>query len=168
MITVCCRFAHSFKTMFIPQPGIPEVFPPRPVQALLSGRGGEIEVVYISYIDGREPNFFELWDFTEDGIIEIHLYARVQISDNFVGYTFYSHFFNTREILIPFLGRRSVNGSVQWLDVPRPFGETGNLTAAWTENTFVNSWGTNPTVIPNRPIRGRTTESVPINLRDLA
>ena len=66
------------------------------------------------------------------------------------------------------MGRRSVNGSVQWIDVPRPFGETGNLTAYWTENTFVKSWGTNPTVIPNRPIRRRTTESVPINLRALS
>ena len=43
MITVCCRFVHSFKIMRITQPGIPEVIPPRPVQALSSGRGGEIE-----------------------------------------------------------------------------------------------------------------------------
>ena len=65
------------------------------------------------------------------------------------------------------MGCRSVNGSVQWLDVTRPFGETGIVTEAWTENTFVYSWVTNPTVIPNRPIKRRTNlHSVPINLRD--
>ena len=107
--------------------------------------------------------------FAEDGIREVHLYSRVQISNNFVKETFYTHFFNAREIQIPFLGRRSVNVSVQWLGVPLPFVETGIVTAAWTENTFVYSWGTNPTVIPNLPIRRRTTlQSVPINLRAFA
>ena len=129
---------------------------------------GEIEVAYIRCIEGREPEVFELWAFDEDRIREIHLCARFQISNYFVGETFYSHFFNAREIRIPFLGRRSVNGSVQWLDVPRPFIETRNLTATWTENTLVYGWGTNPTVIMNRPIRRRKTESVPINLRDLS
>ena len=67
------------------------------------------------------------------------------------------------------MGRRSIKGSVQWLDVTRPFGETGIVTEAWTENTFVYSWVTNPTVIPNRPIKRRTTSQiVPINLCDFA
>ena len=62
-----------------------------------------------------------------------------------------------------------MNGSVQWLYVTRPFSKTGIITVAWTENTFVSGLGTNPTVITNRPIRRRTTsESVPINLRDIS
>ena len=48
-------------------------------------------------------------------------------------------------------------------------GKTGNLTLSWTENTFVYGWGTNPTVIPNFPIRRCTTfHSVTINLYALA
>ena len=62
-----------------------------------------------------------------------------------------------------------MNGSVQWIDVPRPFGKTGIATTDWTENTYVNSWGTNPTRIPNVPIIRRTTFlDVPINLRAVA
>ena len=116
--------------MRITQPGIPEVVPPRPVQALHYVRGGEIEVAYICCIEGREPKTFEILDFAEDGIHEVHPYAQVQISEHCFGENFYSHFFNAREIQIPFLDRISVNGSVQWIDVPRPFGETGIVTAA--------------------------------------
>ena len=164
MITACCRFTHSFKIMRIPQPVITEVVPPCPVQALYSGRGGKIDVMYTHCIEGREPEVFGLWNFSKEGIREVHPYAQVQIRANFVGETFYSHFFNAKEIQIPFLGHISVNRRIQWIDVPRLFGETGIVTAAWTENTFVYGWGTNPTVIPNFPIRRHTTfQSVPIN-----
>ena len=123
---------------------------------------------YICCIYSREPEAFELWDFPEDGICEVHPYARVQISDDFTKDTFYSHFFNARQIIINLLGCRDVNGSVQWLDVPCPFGETGSLTTAWTENIFVNSLGNNPTLITNRPIRQRAIDSVPVNPYTLA
>ena len=131
--------------MRITQPSIPEVIPPCPVQALRSGRGGKIEVAYIHCIDVREPEAFEIWAFAEDRIRKVFLYAWSQISDDFIEDTFYSHLFNAREIRNPFLGRRAVNGSFRWINVPRSFGENGSLTAAWTENTFFNSWGTNPT-----------------------
>ena len=108
--------------MRIPKPGIPEVFPPRPVQILFSGIGVKVDVMYTRCIEGWETKFFELLDFAKDGICEVHPFAWVQISNNFVGETFYTQFFNAREIRIPFLGRRSVNRSVQWLDVPRIFG----------------------------------------------
>ena len=58
-----------------------------------------------------------------------------------------------------------VNGSVQWIDILCPFGKTGIPNAAWTENTYVNSWGTNPTRTLNVPIIRRTNFlDVPINL----
>ena len=61
--------------------------------------------------------------------------------------------------------RRSVNRSDQWIDVTRPSGETGIATAAWTENIYVNLWGTNPTRITNVPINRYTTiPNIPINL----
>ena len=59
-----------------------------------SGRGGEIEISYIHCINGREPEAFEIWAFSEDGICEVHLFASVQISDKFIKETLYSHFFN--------------------------------------------------------------------------
>ena len=47
--------------------------------------------------------------------------------------------------------------------------KNGNITMACTENTFLNSWGINPTIIPNRPIRRCTAfQSVPINLHALS
>ena len=155
--------------MRIPQPGIPEVVPPHPVQDLCSGRGGEIDVMYIRCIEGREPEVFELWAFAEDGIRKIHLYARVQISDDFVGETFYSHFLNAREIRIPFLVRRAVNGSVQWLDVPRAAAQAGSPVATWPENTFVYSWVTYPIVItPNVSTIWRIAiDNVPVNLHTI-
>ena len=86
----------KLKIICIPQPGIPEVVPPRPVQILRSGRGGEVDVMYTCCIEGQEPEVFELWDFSEDGICQVHPYARVPNSDNFVRENFYSHFFNAR------------------------------------------------------------------------
>ena len=85
------------------------------------------------------------------------------------GRLFTPTFSNAREVLIPFLGCRSVNGSVQWINVPRPFDDTGIATAAWTENLYVYPWGTNPNRSPNVPINRRATfPNVPINLRTVA
>ena len=141
MITVCCRFAHSFKIMRIPQPEWTDVILPRTAQDIRSGRGGEIEIAYIHCIDGREPEAFELWAFSEDRIREVHPLARVQIRDDFTEDTFYTHFFNARKIQIPFLGCISMNRSFQWLDVPRAVPQAGSFcrVATWTENTFVYS-----------------------------
>ena len=120
------------------EPVVFEVFPPRTVQRLSSGRGGDGDVWFTRCIEVQEPEIYELWNFADDRICEVHPFARVQISDDFTRGTFHTHFFNARAVRIPFLVRRSVNGSVQWLDVPRLFGETGVATAAWTENIYVN------------------------------
>ena len=96
MITVSCRFAHSFKIMRITQPAIPFVFRPHPSQALRSGRGGEIDVPYIRCLGGRVPEAFELWDLAEDGVREVHPSTRVKLLDNFREDTFHTHFFNAR------------------------------------------------------------------------
>ena len=85
LITVCCRFAHSFKIMCIPQPACFEVVPSCTVERLSSGRGGEVDVWFTRCIKGREPKIYELLTFAEDGIREVRPYAQVQISDNFIG-----------------------------------------------------------------------------------
>ena len=95
-----------------------EVLPPRTVQILSSVRGGEGSVWFTRCIKGQEPDICELWNFADDRICEVHPFARVQISNDFIGETIHTHFFNANEVQIPLLGRRSVNGIVQWLDIP--------------------------------------------------
>ena len=60
MITVCCSFAHSLKTMRTPQPVCFEVFPPRTVQIIISGRGGEGNVWFTRCIEVWETKIYEL------------------------------------------------------------------------------------------------------------
>ena len=71
LITVNCRFAHSFKIMPIPQPAIPFVVFQHPVQAIRSSIGDEIDIAYIRCLDGRVPEAFELWVFSEDIVREV-------------------------------------------------------------------------------------------------
>ena len=139
MINISCRFAHSFKIMCIPQPGLADVFLPRTSQAICSGGGYKIDIAYIRCIDGREPKDFELWVFSEDVICKVHPFARLQIRDDFTEDTFYTDFFNARQIQIPFLVCRTVNGSVQWIDDLCAALQDGSFcqVANWTENTFV-------------------------------
>ena len=92
MIQLCCRFAHSFKIIRIPQPGWTKCILLSTAQYLRPGRGGEINIAYIRGIDGREPEDFELWDFSEEIICDVQPFARVQISNDFTKDTFYSHF----------------------------------------------------------------------------
>ena len=92
MITVCCRFSRSFKTMARREPVVFEVLSPRTVQRLSSGIGGEGDVWFTRCIKGQEPNIYELWTFSEDGICEVHPFFRVQISDDFTRETFRAHF----------------------------------------------------------------------------
>ena len=133
--------------MRIPQPSTPYVVPLHPVQALRSGRGGEIDVPYIHFLDGRVPEAFEPSDLAEDGVREVHLSARVKLLDYFIGETFHTHFFNAYYLQIPFLGRKSVNMSVKFLDAARATQKVGSRVATWTENICVHSWGPYPTSI---------------------
>ena len=133
IITVCCHFDHSFKTMARREPFVFEVLFTRTVQRLSSGRGDEDGVWSTHCIEGQEPKIYELWNLADDGISNFCPCYRVQISDDFTGKNFHTHFFNAGAVRIIFLSRRSVNGNFQWLDIPRPFGKTGVSTAACTE-----------------------------------
>ena len=121
MITVCCHFTHSFKTMARRDPVAVQAVPPSIVQALLSGRGGEDGFWFTRFIEGREPEIYELWTFAEDGTREVHPFARIQISDDFAGENFLTDFVNEKSRQVAFFVRISVNVSVQWLYVSRPF-----------------------------------------------
>ena len=70
IITVSCRFSHSFKIMRIPQPIIPVRAPPQPVTVLQSGSADVIEVPYIRCLNGQVPEAFELRALADDGVRE--------------------------------------------------------------------------------------------------
>ena len=117
MITVSCRFYHSFKIIRVPEHIIPFCVPPQPVQFLRSGRGGEIDVPYICCLDGGVPEAYELWALAEDRVHEVHPYARVELLSDLREDTFHNHFFNARQLQLLFLGCRAVNTSVGFLNV---------------------------------------------------
>ena len=68
MITVSCRFAHSFKIMHLPQPITALRAPPQPVTVLRSGSADVIEVLYIRCLNGWVPEAFELWALADNGV----------------------------------------------------------------------------------------------------
>ena len=147
MITVSCRFAHSFKIMRIPQAIIP-CAPPQPVTVIRSDSADVIKVPYIRCLNVRLPKAFELGALTDDGVCEVHLYARVKLLSEFREDTFHSFSFNARRFQIPFLGRRALNYSVEFIYVVRTIQHVGSR-VNHTPNIFVHSWGVNPTdIIP--------------------
>ena len=58
--------------------------------------------------------------------------------------SFHTHFFNSQIFQIPFLGRRALNNSVEFLKVVRTIQHIGSC-VDYTPNIFVRSWGVNLT-----------------------
>ena len=90
------------------------------------------------------PKAFELWDLAEDEVCEVHLHSRVSLLSEFREDTFHTHFFNSRQFQIPFLGRRAVNESIAFLDIFCTTQHVGSR-VDYTPNIFVHSLGINPT-----------------------
>ena len=145
MITVSFRFAHSFKIMRTPQPIIHFRAPPQPVTIIQSGSVDVIEVPYIRCLNGRVPEAFEIWALADNGVHEVHPYTRVKLLSEFREDTFHTFLFNAQIFQIPFLGRRALNNSVEFLDVVRTTQHVGSR-VDYTPNIFLHSWGFNPTV----------------------
>ena len=150
MIKLSCRFARSFKIMRIPQPIIPFRAPPQPVTVLRSGSADVIDVLYIRCLNGRVPECYELWDFAEDGVREFHPYARVKLLSEFRGDTVHTHFFIWQGFQIPFSVRRSLNESVEFLNLVRTTQHVRSR-VAFSPNIFVHPWVVNPAdmITPN-------------------
>ena len=140
MITVICLFAHSFEIIHIPQPIIPVRAPPQPVTVLWSGSADVIKVLYICCLNGWVPEAFELWALADDGVREVHPYARIKLRFDFREDTFQTFFFNARRFHIPFLGCRALNDSVEFLDVVCTTQHIGSR-VDYTLIIFVHSWG---------------------------
>ena len=94
------------------------------------------------------PNAYELWALAEDGVCEVHPYNQVRLLSKFREDTFHTLFFNAERFQIPFLSRRAVNESVEFLDVVCTTQQVGSRVDSWTENIFVHYWGPYPTMIP--------------------
>ena len=90
-----------------------QVFPLHTVQTLRSGRGGEDRVSFSRCVEGQESKIQELWTFAEDGTREVHLLAWIQIIEIFTADNFQTNFINAEGRQVVFLGRKSVNVSVQ-------------------------------------------------------
>ena len=94
MITVGCRFAHSFKIMRIPQPIVSLCDPPQPVTVLRSGSADVLKVPYICCLNRLVPECFEVLALVDGGVRYVHLYAKVRLLSGFREDTFLTHFFN--------------------------------------------------------------------------
>ena len=126
--------------MRIPQPIIPVRSPPQPVTVLWSGSADALEVLYIRCINGQVPKAFEIWDLAGKLVREVHPYARVKLLSKFREDTFENFFFNARRFHIPFLSRRAVKDSVEFLAVVRTTQHVRSR-VNYTPNISVHSWG---------------------------
>ena len=124
--------------MRIPQPIVPVFVTPQSVTVLWSGSADVIGVPYIRCLNGRVPEAFELWVLADDGVCEVHSYARVKIRSEFREDTFQNFFFNSRRFQIPFLGRRALNASVEFIDVVC-FAQHVGSRVDYTPNIFIHS-----------------------------
>ena len=125
-------------------PIIPVRAPPQPVTVLWSGSADVIEVPYIRCLYGRVPEDFESWSLADNGVREVHLYARVKLHSKFSEDNFQTLLLNARRFQIPFLGCRALKASVEFLDVVCVTQHVG-IRFDYTPNIFVHSWGVNPT-----------------------
>ena len=92
------------------------------------------------------PEKYELWSLNSQGVFEVHPFARVKLFDKFAEDTFQTTFYNLRRCRIPFIGRRLLNGSVQFIGFSDVISEsTSNIISS--RNIFVYPWGKYPTLI---------------------
>ena len=90
------------------------------------------------------PKALEPWALADDGVCEVHSYAKVKLCFEFREDTLQTFLFNSRQFQIPFLDRRALNASVEFLDIVRVTHHVGSC-VGYTPNIFVHSWGFNPT-----------------------
>ena len=93
---------------------VPDRGPPDHVRVLYSGSDDSIDPVsYIVCLYGQAPERYERWSLNRQGVSNVHLFARTRLLDDFREDTFQTTFFNSQRFCIPFIGRRSLNGTVE-------------------------------------------------------
>ena len=72
-------------------------------------------LAYIFCLHRRVPEKYELCSLNAQGVCKVHPIARVKIFDTFAEDTFRTTFFSSQRCRIPFICRRSLNGSVEFI-----------------------------------------------------
>ena len=120
---------------------------PDPVPVSYAGSDAAApSVSYIVCINGRVPERYEVWCLNRHRVREVNLTAQVKLFTLFDENTFRSTFYDSRRCRVPFIGRKGLNGSVEfisYLDVPSD--SASDIIS--TQNIFVHSWGKYPTMI---------------------
>ena len=105
-------------------------------QPFNSGSGYDYGLEFIGCVGGRQPEIHEVWTFGDDKISpEYHPFARVDIGA-FVGNCFGTNYLAVNGHRVPMYGRKSINGSVDWLGVPTFLRNDG---PPWDDNILCPS-----------------------------
>ena len=121
--------------------------PPDPVFVRHPGSDAVASLVkYIVCINGRVPERYEVWSLNVHRVREVHPTARVKLFDLFAEDTFRSTFYNSRRFRVPFIGRRSVNGSIKFIRFADVIADSTSDIIS-TRNISVHPWGKYPTLI---------------------
>ena len=143
MFAISYIFAYSFNIiMHMRHPIVPCRAPPDPIRVFYSGSNN---TSYIVFLHGRVPEIYELWRHNDCRVCKVHSFTRVRLLDYFREDTFQTFFFNLRRSRIPFIGRRSLNASVEFIcfaDIT-----LDAEVVIHTPSIVVHDWGTYPTVI---------------------
>ena len=103
-------------------------------------------VTYIVCLNRQVPERYEVWRFNQDGVREVHPTAQVKLFTIFDENTLRSTFNDSRGFHVPFIGRKSLNGSVDFLHYSDVTSDSSCHIIS-TQNIFVHSWGNIPTMI---------------------
>ena len=126
---------------------VPVRGPPNPVLVHYSSSDASIApVTYTVCLHGRVPERYELWSMNDQGVCKVHPFARVRLFDDFCEDTFWTTLFNSRKCRIPFIGRRSMNVSVEFIHFADVTSDSTKDVVS-TRNIFVHEWSSNPTMI---------------------
>ena len=88
---------------------------------------------------------YDLWSLNAQVVREVHSFTRVRIFESFREDSFNTFFFNSRRCHIPFVGRRLLNNSVEFIRFAHVTSDVEVV--IYTPNIFVHNWGTNPNMI---------------------
>ena len=103
-------------------------------------------VSYIVCINGRVPERYEVWCLNGHRVFDVHLTARVKLFTLFDENTFWSTFYDSRRCRVPFIGRKGLSGSVEFIRYSDVTSESASDIIS-TQNIFVRSWGKYSTMI---------------------
>ena len=103
-------------------------------------------IAYIVCLNGWVPERYKVWSLNAQGVYEVHPIAQVKLFDDLAEDNFWSTFFNMRRCRILFIGRRSLNSSVEFIRFADVMSDS-NSNIISTLNIFVDPWGKYPTLI---------------------